>query len=134
MSRYLELLAIQRPFPIGADENQRVMFSVNFQATAAAPVEQWEEEIVKVLNDAGLATLGTDTFVGPEAVLPTGAGPYLTILDSGGLAPVDTHDGQEYERLSVQIIIRADKYRNARTRALAVWRALDGVRNTTVAA
>ena len=134
MSRYLEILATQRPFPFDVDESNRTVFSVNFTALAAGPVEQWEEEIVKVLNDAGLATLGTDTWVGPASVIPTGSGPYLTVIDTGGRAPDETHNGSTYERLSVQVTIRAAKYRDARTRALAIWRALDGVRDSTVAA
>jgi hypothetical protein len=134
MSKYLSITANQRPSPIGSDENNRVVFSANFSAMAQAPVEKWEEEIIKVLNTAGLATLGTDTFVGPTATIPTGAGPYLSINDSGGTAPIETHDGITYERLSVQVLIRATNYFTARTRALAVWRALKAVRNQTVTA
>lgn len=136
MSRYLSIEAVQRPFAIGLDDLQRVMFSVNFQAIAAAPVNQWEEEIIKILNTAGLATSGTDTFIGPAVALPTGNGPYITVLDSGGTAPIQAHGatGSLYERLSAQVVVRAKSYTVARTRALAVWRALHGVRNLTVAA
>lgn len=135
MSRYIDLLAVQRPFPIGVDENGRVMFSSNFEANAAAPVVDWEKEIVKLLSDVGLATLGTDTFIGPAASLPlTGDGPFLSVIDTGGSAPWEAQSGEEYERLSVQIVIRAATYAAARTRALAVWRRLNGLRNVTVTA
>ena len=134
MSRYLEILAVQRPFPFRVDDNNRVVFSVNFTGLAAGPVDQWEEELVKVLSDASLATLGTDTFIGPAAVVPVGAGPFMTVIDTGGREPLETHDGLDYERLSAQVTVRASKYRTARTRALAIWRALDGVRDQTVAA
>ncbi len=141
MSRYLEILATQRPFSFNSDDNQRVMFSVNFSAMAAAPVDAWEEELVKVLIDAGASTgirSGAnptgDAFVGPTALLPTTGGPFLNINDTGGLAPDETHDSKKYERLSAQIVIRHLSYTAARTRALAVWRALDGLRNQTVAA
>lgn len=134
MSRYVQVLAVQRPFPFNTDENGRVMFSCNFDAVAAGPVEQWEEEVVSVLSGAGLATLNTDAFIGPAAILPKGDGPYITVIDTGGLSPVETHNGSIYERLSAQIVVRAAKYRVARTRALAIWRALDGLRNETVAA
>lgn len=135
MSRYLEILSVQRPFPIGVDENQREMFSVNFNAVAAAPVNQFEEELAKVVIDAGLATaIGTDVFLGPKAVLPTGNGPYIQFLDSGGTSPDQTHNGDKYERLSVQVVIRAKSTSTGRTRALAVWRALEGLHNTTLSA
>lgn len=135
-TRYLWILAVQRPFPVGVDENDRMRFSVNFEATAAAPVVDWEKEIVKLLSDVALATLGVDTYIGQAAVLPLppAAGPYLSVIDTGGSAPWEAQSGEEYERLSVQIIIRAATYAVARTRALAVWRRLNGLRNVTVAA
>lgn len=136
MSRYIDILAVQRPWPIGVDENSRVMFASNYEANAAAPVVDWEKEIVKLLSDVGLATLGTDTFIGPAAVLPLppAAGPYLSVIDTGGSAPWEAQSGEEYERLSVQIVIRAATYAAARTRALAVWRRLNGLRDITVTA
>jgi hypothetical protein len=136
MSRYLEILAEQRPFPFNADESNRVMFSINFRALAEGPTVSWEEELVKVLIDAGLAVaVGTDVFVGPIAVVPlSGDGPFINVIDTGGTAPDETHNGSIYERLSAQLVIRAKDYTVARTRALAVWRALDGIRNTTIAA
>lgn len=135
MSRYLSILANQRPFPFSVDEHNRVVFSVNFRASAAAPVDEWEEELAQVLIDGGIATaIGTDVFVGEKVTIPNGAGPYIQIGDTGGVEPQETHDGSRYEQLSAQITIRALSYRTARTRALAVWRALDGLRNSTVAA
>ena len=135
-ARYLSILSVQRPFPIGLDDHQRPMFSVNFEGLADAPVDQWEENLVAILATAGLATSGTDTFIGPAVAVPTGNGPYITVLDSGGTAPIQAHGptGSLYERLSAQIVVRAKSYTVARTRALAVWRALHGVRNQTVAA
>jgi len=133
-TRYLEILALQRPFPFNTDANNRIMFSVNFEALAAAPSDDWEQELVKLLTTAGLATFGTDTFIGPGSDPPSGAGPYITIIDTGGRAPDETHNGSIYERLSAQIVIRAVDYQVARTRALAVWRELHGQRNVTVAA
>ncbi len=134
MSRYLEILAVQRPFPFGVDSNNRVMFSVNFEAEAASPVNAWEEEIVSLLQAAGQATLGQDTFIGPNMDLGAGDGPFINVIDTGGGAPKQTHNNDTYERLTVQIVIRAKNFLTARTRALAVWRTLHGVRNTTVTA
>lgn len=135
MSRYLEILAVQRPFPFDQDDSARVMFSVNFDALAAAPVTAWEEELAKLINTAGLGTRGTDLFIGPAAVLPADhAGPLVSVIDTGGSMPEWTHQDDGYERLSAQIVVRAASYVAARTRALAIWRVLDGVRNTTVVA
>ncbi len=137
MSRYLDILSTNRPFNLDVDENNRKMFAVNFDAVAAAPVEEWEDEVAKIIEDAGLGTRSSPNrtiFIGRGAVLPTGDGPYITILDSGGVAPLETHNSDLYERLSCEIIIRAKGFQTARTRALAIWRALDGVRDQTVTA
>ncbi len=138
-SRYIEIIATQRPFPFNVDDNNRVMFSCNFTARAAGDVDDWMQEVQKILIDAGIATKGTqstgDTYIGPQSVVRVGDGPFTTILDTGGIAPEEMHNsGVKIERLSVQIVVRAKSYVVAETRALAIWRELDGVRDSTVAA
>lgn len=136
-TRYIEILAVQRPFPIGLDENNRSVFSCNFDALADAPVASFEEEILKVLSDAGLATLYDgatetgDTTIGPGARVPDGTGPYVQLIDTGGRPPDESQDS-ERERLSIQVLVSATNFQAARTRALAIWRALDGKRDVTV--
>src|SRR5688500_12356075 len=105
-TRYIEILAVQRPFPIGSDDSNRALFSFNFDALADSPVSQWEEGIAEILSTARLSTLNVDTFIGPLSVLPTGNGPYISIIDTGGREPLETHDGIKCERLSVQILVR----------------------------
>jgi hypothetical protein len=134
LSFYLEVLAVQRPFFIGTDDAGRAMLSVNFIATARQPVAQFEEEIGRIIFDAGLGTFGTNMFVGPSSSVPSGEGPFVHIIDSGGTSPLETHNGDKYERLSCQVVVRANNRKTARTRALAIWRALDGQRNFTVVA
>lgn len=134
MARYLEILAVQSPSPFAVDENDRSMFTANFDIKAAAPVDQLEEELTRSLSDAGLATLNIDTFIGPAAVIPSGDGPFTSILSTGGSSPDETHNGDLYENHSVQIVTRALDFKVARTRVLAIWRNLDGIRNTTLTA
>lgn len=140
MSRYLELLANQRPFPFNVDESLRTMFSCNFSALAEAPTADWEGEILKVIVDAGLAvkpnppSVVGNIWIGPAATIPAGDGPFIQIIDTGGRPPDYTHDGAKYERLSCQIVVRSKSFAAGRTRALAIWRALDGKRNVTLAA
>lgn len=134
MSRYLEILAVQRPFHFDTDGAERNMFSCNFTARAAADVTDWERELGRLISDAGLGTENTDLFYGATKNLPAGDGPYVQVLDSGGQGPDETHSGAKTERLSVQIIVRAKSYTAARSRALAIWRELDGQRNVNVAA
>jgi hypothetical protein len=134
MTFYREILAIQSPFDIGPDDTQRARFSVNFDAVATAPSTDFEREIGRIISDAGLGTFGTDMFIGTEGFVPTGTGPYVQIINTGGGPPEDIHNGGSYEHLSCQIVIRAAHYDDARNRALAIWRELDGTRNSTVVA
>lgn len=133
-SRYLQILSIGRPFPFNLDETGRQMFSCNYEATAAAPVGALEEEIVGYLASGSLASLGVDTFIGQAAIIPSGAGPWIQIIDTGGYSPMETHNGDKYERLGFQIVVRGADWEAARERALAIWRALDGQRNITLTA
>ncbi len=142
MSFYQEILAMQSPMDIGSDENKRKRFSVNFEVMATEPVTDFEREIGKLINDAGFGTFTVgavigDMFIGTEAILPTGNGPFVSIINTGGSEPESTHNkaaGHTYEHLSVQIVVRARGYDAAKVRALAIWRTLDGVRNTTAVA
>lgn len=133
-TRFISILARQRPFPIGLDAKKRSVFSMNFDALAAAPVDAWEECIATVIVNAGLGVVGTTIIAAPQADLSTSDGPLISIVDTGGMAPFETHDNAKYERLSVQILTRGMDYSATRTRALAIWRALHGLRNVTIAA
>ena len=133
---YLEILSVQRPFDIGPDSAQppRCQFSVNFDAVSQGAVTDWEQEVVQLLEDASLATFNTDMWIGTLKVLPVGDGPYIRLIDTGGSAPDTTHDGRVYENLSCQIVVTAKSYTVGRTRALAIWRELDGKYNTSIEA
>lgn len=132
-TRYLSILAIQEPTPFMVDGVARNAFTQNFNAQAAHPVDKFEEDIYNILMEANVVTgLGQDVFIDPNAVIPTGNGPYTTIFRTSGLSPLETHNGDKYERLSVQIVTRAKSYVTARNKAIAIWRALDGQRNREV--
>jgi hypothetical protein len=136
MSTYLQILSMQRPFPFGTDSNNppRTMFSCNFEAISQGAVTDWEQEIVQILENASLATFGTDTWIGPLAPMPTGDGPYIRVIDTGGSSPDRPHDNSVYENLSIQILVHALDYVAGRTRALAIWRLLDGQYGISISA
>lgn len=137
MTLYLEILSNHEPFPFNVDKNNRDMFSSNFRVRAVAPISDFEREVRKILEDAGLVTVtpaaSRDVFIGPNATMPTGIGPYVTIINSGGVATHESHNGTKHERPSVQIVVRGE-YEAARTRVLAIKRELDGKRGVTVTA
>jgi len=134
VSRYLEILAVDRPADIGQDDNDRTVFAINFQSMSVGDLGDFEAEIVRAIISNGLATaLGTDIFIGTSAKLPTQT-LVITVIATGGLGRDITHNGDNYERPSCQVAVRARSYVAARDRAVAIWRALDGLRNFDVTA
>lgn len=133
-TRYLSILAQQSPFSLGTDIKNRVIWSCNYRVSAQAPSDKFEEEMVKLIVDAGLGISGTSLFIGPSVVIPDGAGPFVLIKNTGGNSPLAAHSGVKIERLSLQVLVYATSYVTGRTRALAIWRLLDGKYNVTVAA
>lgn len=133
-TRYLEILSVGNPIDLGVDTNNRTKFSLNFETMCAADSDSLEAEMASLIQDASLGTLGTDMWYGQKAVLPTGDGPYMRVVATGGPHSLETHDGSEYERPTFQVTVTGTSYNTTRTRAYAIWRTLKGVRNTTVAA
>ncbi len=138
---YLEVLATQRPFPISVDDNERTMFSVNFTAESNGIAVDWERDVIRMLLAGGVTLAYTfpdgnrktdDTFIGPAAVIPIGPGPYIEVIDTGGADPIETHNGDIREQLSVQLLVRGREYYAARDLILECWRALHGIRDQNV--
>lgn len=83
----------------------------------------------KLVTDA-VGTLATaaaqptnSIFTTSMAYIPTGDGPYLTLVDTGGTGPLSTHDGM-YPRTSVQVVSRASTAAAAKALALAAFASL----------
>lgn len=136
MSRYLEVLADDRPADIGQDDNDRTVFVMNLRCVSVGDLDEFDHEIAKLIIDAGLAsTLGVDIFTGSKAKIPpTSSVPLINIVATGGLGRTQSHNGTDYEYPSCQITVRAPTVSAARDRAIAIWRALDGLRNFDVVA
>lgn len=92
------------------------------------------DEIAARLVAQGVGTVGANIFLGSKAVIPVGAGPYLTLTETGGSAPTRVHNitGAMTQRPTAQVAVRAQSYFVARTMAKAAYLALDGIFNTTL--
>lgn len=92
------------------------------------------DDIVTVLSAASLGAVGTDIFIGARAAIPAGDGPYLSLIETGGTAPMERHDhvGTPYQQPSMQLVARAKGATVARIRARAAYNALVGIRNQTI--
>lgn len=93
------------------------------------------DEIAAKLVAAGVGVQGTNIFLGSGAVIPTGAGPYLSITETGGAGAGLTHNGTPVEMPTAQLVARAASYAIARAMLKAAYDALggaNGLRNVTL--
>lgn len=97
------------------------------------------ENVAAKLVSLGLATgIGTDIFLGSAsavpssatAVPPPGAGPYISLIETGGTGALRSH-ASRYPRQSLQIVVRASSASVARDKALAVFGAVADKFNVT---
>lgn len=135
-TRYLSIVAEQSPFHYDVDENSRTLFSCNFSLHIAGPLGEPEKEIARLIEAEGLAVLGTNLFVGPASVISpaAGNGPFATVLSTGGTAPEETHNGDEYDHPSVQVIVRGKPYPVTQQLARDIYQLLRGLYGVTVSA
>jgi hypothetical protein len=112
------------------------MLSFNVITSLIGIQVAFEKEICKIIETAGIATLGVNMWFGSLVQLsdiPANApGAYITVLPTGGISPLQTHDNQRISRPSAQIITRSLSYITATTTANAIQAALDGRHNITV--
>ena len=92
------------------------------------------DDIAARLVAQGVGTSGTNIFASSKAVIPTGAGPYLSLGGTGGVAPtrVQNKVTPNTRRPTVQVLVRASTWAAAYAMAEAAFAALDGIFNTTL--
>ena len=131
----VSILARQSPFAIGTDELDREVFSVNFDLIVNHPWYSIEKTILNLLlspSPSPLITLNSDIFVGHQPELPSGDGPYTTLILTGGTGPEEAHSGERWDYLSFQLLVRAKDYMMACDKIVAEWNRLHGTRNQDV--
>lgn len=141
-TRYQQIDAMQTPFDLGLDANNRARVGFNIMARKD-PSTTFEEELVKILEDANIGTFGTTIFVGGGASIPGGPvgtapradlPPSLHITPTGGPAPERVHNqvAPSYHMPTAQLVARALDYASARNLAWSAFNALVAIRNVTV--
>lgn len=133
-SYFQEILAVQNPFPIGRDAQNRHMIACNYEIAVQGSLKL-EREIATLLHRENLGVYSpTSTptktiFAGANESLPTGSGPYILITNRGGSSPSESHDGEKTRNMTIQITVYAQNPDEGDDRAEAIWSALDGRRN-----
>jgi hypothetical protein len=97
----------------------------------------WTDDIVTLLQDAGVGTLNEDIFVTSKATVPmlSSGAATITITETPGSGPERTQNRvirPAYIRPSAQILARADSAIAARAKAQQAYDALVPVRNVLV--
>jgi len=132
---YLNLLPLNEPYNPGLlDEAGRLQCTFKVIATKRAS-SSFIQELIAILWDAGVGTPAVNIFATPQAVIPSGPGPFLSIDPSQGIAPLGTlNDGPAaYRRPGAEITARASTWVAAETMAQAAYSALVAVQNRAVA-
>lgn len=133
MSFYLYIRARQEPFPFDLDDQNRQLFSCNYEAEGA-DIVNWEMDLVTLLAQEGIIDAGMNgnVWIGHLANVPMGDGPFVNIINTGGRSPEKTHNGTLCRYLSAQVIVRALDYEVAKATSDAIWNKLVNVVNQEV--
>jgi hypothetical protein len=130
---YLTVDPLQEPTDVGPAEDGRQQYSFNVLARKR-PSVTFLEELLGVLELAGVGAVEVDLFGSSATAIPTGDGPYLVLRETGGTAPKGTHnDGPAaYRCPAAQVLVIARTTAAARTMAHAAYDALIAVSNRYV--
>jgi len=101
VTRWLSATALQDPFDLGADANERAQWTVNVLVTKADSAT-FLFEALAVLDAAGVGVPGETLLGGADVQIPDGDGPFLFVTVGGGLPPLRTQ-GSRYPRPTAQL-------------------------------
>jgi len=93
------------------------------------------EDFIQLVQQNNLGTYGTNLFQGPKAVIPGGAGPFTSFVETGGSAPELIHNDYSqpaWIKPSMQVMVRAESFDLAVARAWAIWSVVFPIRNAIV--
>jgi hypothetical protein len=147
IAHFIQILARQRPFMTGIDGQGRQTMSVNFDVwgvglgsvggdvSDGGNVNRMEAGILKILSSTSppISAFGTDTFIGQTIdIPPTSPGPFLILIDTGGMSPLECQGGEKIQRMSLQVFGRAKDVSVIRAKMMRVYEVLDGLREMDV--
>ena len=91
-------------------------------------------DLIEILEDDGVGTYEVDIFVGRKARIPTGDGPYWSIILTGGYAPdyIQNDADPAYQHPGAQFTCRAKDPIEAETGARMAYKAVAKVTNLVV--
>src|SRR5678816_3386916 len=93
------------------------------------------DDIITILQNAGVGTLNSNIFGSTKADVPSGDGPYLSVRATGGTSPENTHNSTTrpaYLRPGAQLVVTAKSYKTAESMAVKAFNALFPIRNQLI--
>lgn len=90
-----------------------------------------QDEIAAYLTVKGVGTLSANIFTGSKSIIPSGDGPYLQLTETGGTNPRRSTTSKT-QRPSLQVLVRAKRYKDARLMCKQAYDVLDGVYNDEI--
>ena len=99
------------------------------------------DDVAAKLAIDGVGVLGVNIFESSAAIIPVGMGPYLSLWDTGGMAPTRVQNSRppNTQRPTAQVLVRAGRiagvqeaYPAARAMAMAAYVSLDGYFNVMI--
>lgn len=92
------------------------------------------DDLAAKLVADGVGVIDISLFMSSKAVIPAGDGPYITVSETGGIAPtrIQNKAAAATQRPTAQVLVRASTYPIARAKALAAYQSLDGTFNATI--
>jgi hypothetical protein len=93
------------------------------------------DEVAFQLETDGVGVRQTNIFGSSFKVLPKGSGPFLSIIETGGSSPDNTHNSTDrpaYRRPGAMIVVRADTVAAAKMMIEAAYDSLVKIRNQTI--
>jgi hypothetical protein len=90
------------------------------------------DELLYIMSGDGVGIPRVNMFRSSGKVLPTGAGPFLSVIDTGGSGADNTQNSvirPAYELPTAQIVVRADTYAVAYAMARAAMISVQKIRN-----
>lgn len=131
------IVAMQRPFSLPVDEYNRTAYSVNFRCYVRGTPPRWEEFFASLSDglidiDSEFVSIGYSTQLPSPDALSNSDGPFITLIDTGGMEPEQTHNGEVTDRITIQILTRSLYQEAARDLANNIYKTMHGLRNTVV--
>jgi hypothetical protein len=135
MPNIVELISKSYPSTVGLDNNNRIRFVCNFEATIAEDRGTAMADIGSLIVDAGIVSWGSSLFIGPRSDVTTNndSSSVVVMTLTGGLNSLETANGYKYRRVSFQVMTYNNDYESCRTTMHAIYDLLDGLRGSQIA-